>query len=46
MVEIFGRESVGKTALSLLTAVEAQKDNGHVCFINLESNITKETWLN
>lgn len=46
MVEIYGRESVGKTALSLLTIEEVTRKGGTAAFVNLESKITQETWVN
>lgn len=46
LVEVFGRESTGKTALLLYTMAEAHRNNGFTGLINLESNITKEGWLN
>lgn len=45
LVEIFGRESSGKTALLLYTMAEAHKNNGFTALINLESGITAEGWL-
>ncbi len=46
LVEIFGRESSGKTALAVYVMAEAHKNNGYSALVNLESNITKEGWLN
>lgn len=43
LVEIYGRESVGKTALSLLTIEDVTRNGGTAAFINLESLITQET---
>lgn len=45
LVEVFGRESSGKTALMLYTMAEAHKNNGFTGLVNLESGITKEGWL-
>lgn len=46
VVEIFGRESAGKTALALYSMAEVHRMGGYTCLVNLESNITKEGWLN
>jgi recombination protein RecA len=46
MVETFGRESIGKTAMLLYAMAEVHKRDGFTALINLESNITKEGWLN
>ena len=46
LVEIFGRESAGKTALLLYTMAEVHKNKGFTALVNLESGITKEGWLN
>ena len=45
LVEVYGRESVGKTAMALHTIAEVHKAKGFACLINLESNITQEGWL-
>lgn len=45
LVEVFGRESSGKTALAIMTMAEAHRNNGYSALVNLESNITKEGWL-
>lgn len=45
LTEVFGRESSGKTALLLYTMAEAHKLQGFTALVNLESNITKEGWL-
>jgi len=45
LVEVFGRESVGKTALAIYAMAEVHKQNGFTGLINLESDITKEGWL-
>jgi recombination protein RecA len=45
LVEIFGRESSGKTAMTLHTMAQVHKNNGFTALINLESGITKEGWL-
>lgn len=45
VVEVFGRESTGKTALALYTMAEVHRNNGYTGLINLESNITQEGWL-
>jgi recombination protein RecA len=45
LVEVFGRESSGKTALLLYTMAEVHRNNGFTALINLESNITREGWL-
>lgn len=46
VVEVFGRESSGKTALTLHTMAEVHKQQGYAALVNLESSITKEGWLN
>jgi recombination protein RecA len=46
LVEIFGRESSGKTALGLYTMAEVHRMNGFTALVNLESGITQEGWLN
>lgn len=46
VVEVFGRESTGKTALALYTMAEVHRNNGYTGLVNLESNITQEGWLN
>jgi len=46
LVEIFGRESSGKTAALLYTMAEAHRNNGFSALVNLESGITAEGWLN
>lgn len=46
LVEVFGRESSGKTALLLYTMAEVHKNKGFTALVNLESGITKEGWLN
>lgn len=45
MVEVFGRESSGKTALALYTMANVHKNNGFTALVNLESGITQEGWL-
>jgi recombination protein RecA len=45
LVEVYGRESSGKTALMLYAMAEAHKNNGFTGLVNLESGITKEGWL-
>lgn len=45
LVEVFGRESAGKTALALYTMAEVHKNGGYTGLVNLESNITQEGWL-
>lgn len=45
LVEIFGRESAGKTALLLYCMAEVHKNQGFTALVNLESGITKEGWL-
>lgn len=45
LVEIYGRESSGKTALLLYTMAEVHKNGGFTGLVNLESGITKEGWL-
>lgn len=45
LVEVFGRESSGKTALLLYTMAEAHRQGGYSAIVNLESNITRESWL-
>lgn len=45
LVEVYGRESSGKTALAIMAMAEAHRNNGYSALINLESNITKEGWL-
>ncbi len=45
LVEVFGRESSGKTALTLHTMAEVHKRDGFTALINLESGITQEGWL-
>jgi len=45
LVEVYGRESSGKTALMLYTMAEAHRNNGFTGLVNLESGITKEGWL-
>lgn len=45
MVEVFGRESVGKTALTLYTMAQVHKNDGFTALVNLESSITKEGWV-
>jgi recombination protein RecA len=46
LVEVFGRESTGKTAMTLYTMAEVHKRQGFTALINLESGITQEGWLN
>jgi recombination protein RecA len=45
LVEVYGRESAGKTAMTLYTMAEVHKNNGFTALVNLESNITQEGWL-
>lgn len=45
LVEIYGRESSGKTALMLYVMAEAHRNNGFTGLVNLESGITREGWL-
>jgi recombination protein RecA len=45
LVEVYGRESVGKTAMALHTMAGVHKNGGFSALVNLESNITKEGWL-
>jgi recombination protein RecA len=45
LVEVFGPESSGKTALAVYAMAEAHKQGGYSAIVNLESNITKEGWL-
>lgn len=45
LVEVFGRESSGKTALLLYTMAEVHKNQGFTALVNLESGITEEGWL-
>jgi recombination protein RecA len=45
LVEIFGRESAGKTALLLYAMAQVHRNNGFTALINLESGITQEGWL-
>jgi recombination protein RecA len=46
LVEVYGRESAGKTALALYTMAEVHRNKGFTALVNLESNITQEGWLN
>lgn len=46
LVEVFGRESSGKTAMAIMAMAEVHRNKGYSALINLESNITKEGWLN
>lgn len=45
LVEVYGRESSGKTALLLYVMAEAHRNGGFSGLVNLESGITKEGWL-
>lgn len=45
VVEIYGRESAGKTALAVYTMAEVHKQQGYTALVNLESGITQEGWL-
>lgn len=45
VVEVFGRESTGKTALAVYAMAEAHRNDGYAGLVNLESSITKEGWL-
>lgn len=46
VVEVFGKASVGKTALMLHTFAEVHKKGGYTFLVNIESLITEETWMN
>jgi len=44
LVEVFGRESSGKTALAVYAMAEVHRNKGYTGLVNLESNITEEGW--
>jgi len=46
VVEVFGKASVGKTALMLHTFAEVHKQGGYTFLDNIESLVTVETWFN